>query len=95
MHLHSAVPDDLIMLLRSWREFAADVRKRPHSAFPRELLRAVAAVSKSLQGACGTSGVGGAAEAAQLDARAAADAVAAALIRVCSPAKCCPQAPQC
>ena len=84
MHLRGALPDEPMMLLRRWHGFAADVRKRPQSAFPRELLRAVAAVSKVLQGACGVSGVGGAAAAAQLDAQAAADEVAAALLRVCS-----------
>ena len=77
-----ALPDDLMVLLRSWHGFAAGVQKRPHSAFPRELLRPVAAVSKALQRACGTSGGGGAAEAEQMDARAAADAVAAELLRV-------------
>jgi hypothetical protein len=74
--------DHLMMLLRRWHEFAADAKKRPHSAFPRELLRAVAAVSQALQRACGTSGGGGAAEAEHMDARAAADAVAAELLRV-------------
>ena len=79
-----ALPDDLILLLRSWHGFAAEVQKRPHSAFPRELLRAVAAVSKALQGACGTSSSGGGAEAEQTDAEAAAEAVAAALLQVCA-----------
>ena len=77
-----ALHDVLVMLLRSWHAFAADVQKRPHSAFPRELLQAVAAVSKATHGACGKSG--GAAEAERLDARAAADAVAAELLQVCS-----------
>jgi hypothetical protein len=92
--LSGALPDVLVTLLCSWHAFAADVQKRPHSAFPRELLQAVAAVSKATHGACGQSG--GAAEAERLDARAAADAVAASLLQVCnSDGTHCPQAPQC
>ena len=72
-----------MMLVCRWQEFAADVKQRPHSAFPRELLLAVAAVSKAMESACGKSGGGGAAEAQQIDAEAAADAVAAALLQVC------------
>jgi hypothetical protein len=77
------LPGDLIMLLRSWHGFAAGVQKLPQSAFPRELLRAVAAVSKALQGAFGKSGGGGTVAAGLLEARAAADAVAAELLQVC------------
>ena len=76
--------------LHSWRGFAADAQKRPQSAFPRELLRAVATVSKSLQGGCTNLNSSGAAAAGQTDAEAAADAVAALLIQVSSLAKALP-----
>jgi hypothetical protein len=85
--IRGATPDDLMLLLRSWHRVVAEARKRPQGAFPRDLLQAAAAVSNALQSACGKPGGDGAAAAGQLDARAAADAVAAALLQVCSLAR--------
>ena len=71
-----------VLLLCRWHEEAAKAQKQPRGALSAELLRAVSAVSSALQGVCGSWDTDGVAAAAQLEAEAAANAAADALLQV-------------